>query len=142
MPAPLRIILSKLESFTLRELREAEAVPKRTRARAHMLLLNSQGGNAPAIAKIFDCHQHTVRRTIVQWETRGLVGLWEEEGRGAKTKWQESDIEYLIECLEKEPRTYNSKQLAQKLKAERSVDLSSDRVRRLLKKKLSLEKNT
>ncbi|HHP7243066.1 MAG TPA: hypothetical protein ACFE0H_00110, partial [Elainellaceae cyanobacterium] len=39
------------------------------------------------------------------------------------------------ECLDQEPRTYTSVQLAQKLKQERLVDLSSDRLRRLLKKK-------
>ena len=33
-------------------------------------------------------------------------------------------------------RTYNSKQLAHKLKEERGVDLSSDRLRRVLKKKV------
>jgi hypothetical protein len=56
-------------------------------------------------------------------------------GRGAKPKWQPSDLDYLTECLDQEPRTYNSAQLAQKLKRDRLVDLSSDRLRRLLKKK-------
>jgi hypothetical protein len=72
---------------------------------------------------------------------RGLGGLWEAAGRGAKAKWQESDLDYVIDCVENEPRTYNSEQLAKKLKQERSVDLSGDRLRRLLKKKLSLETN-
>jgi hypothetical protein len=36
---------------------------------------------------------------------------------------------------QKESRTYNSLQLAQKLEKERSVKLSPDRLRRLLKKK-------
>ena len=34
-----------------------------------------------------------------------------------------------------EPRTYNSVQLAQKLEKERSIKLSADRLRRILKKK-------
>lgn len=65
----------------------------------------------------------------------GLRGLWEERGRGAKRKWQEADLEYLEHCLEVEPRTYNSKQLSQKLAQQRNVQLSPDRLRRLLKKK-------
>jgi hypothetical protein len=44
-------------------------------------------------------------------------------------------LDYLTDCLAQEQRTYNSVQLAQKLKQERLVDLSSDRLRRLLKKK-------
>jgi len=44
-------------------------------------------------------------------------------------------LDYLTACLAQESRTYNSVQLAQKLKQERLVDLSSDRLRRVLKKK-------
>lgn len=135
MPAPLRIVLTEEEERTLSELREAETVPYRTRDRAHMLRLNAQGLNVPAIADIFQCHQHTVRATLRRWENYGLGGLWEAPGRGAKPKWQPSDLDYLTACLAQETRTYNSAQLAKKLKQERLVDLSSDRLRRLLKKK-------
>lgn len=51
-----------------------------------------------------------------------LGGLWEAPGRGAKPKWQPSDLDYLTACLDEEPRTYTSAQLAQKLKRERLVD--------------------
>lgn len=139
MPAPLRIILDPEEDRTLSELRLAEHLPQRIRDRAHMLRLNAQGWNVPAIAEIFECHPHTVRATLRRWKTGGLGGLWEAPGRGAKPKWQASDLDYLTDCLEHEPRTYSSVQLAQKLKQEKAVDLSSDRLRRLLKKKLPLE---
>jgi transposase len=72
-----------------------------------------------------------VRETIHRWNTFGLGGLWEASGRGGKTKWQETDIAYLEECLKQEPRTYNSQQLAQKLAEERQVSLSPDRIRRV-----------
>lgn len=139
MPAPLRIILTSEEDRTLAELREAQSVPQRTRDRAHMLRLNAEGWNVPMIAEVFHCHEHTVRATLRRWEAGGLGGLWEAPGRGAKPKWQSADLDYLSTCLEAEPRTHNSVQLAKKLKQERSVDLSSDRLRRLLKKKLSVE---
>lgn len=86
------------------------------------------------IAKIFECNQHTVRATLRRWQERGLAGLWEEKGRGAKRKWKAADLDYLLECVENDIRTYNSKQLAKKLKQERLVDLSSNRLRRLVKK--------
>lgn len=141
MPAPLRVKLSRLEEETLEELQKANSVPYRTRNRAQMLKLNAQGRNVPEIAQIFNCHEHTVRATIRHWQERGLVGLWSARGRGAKPKWIPEDLEYIETCLNQEERTYNSIQLARKLKQERGVNLSSDRLRRILKKKISLEKN-
>ena len=70
-----------------------------------------------------------------------MEGLWESPGRGVLQVWKEEDIEFLKECLKNEPRTYNSLQLAQKLEKERSVKLSADRLRRILKKKVYLEKS-
>jgi transposase len=136
MPAPLRILLTPEKDRTLSELQEAQKLPQRTRDRAHMLRLNALGWNVPEIAEIFECHQHTVRATLRRWEERGLGGLWEAPGRGAKPKWQEEDLKYLTDCLENDQRTYNSQQLAWKLFQERAVDLSGDRIRRLLKKKI------
>ena len=135
MPAPLRIELNPQEEETLAQLRQSDSVPYRTRDRAHMLRLNAQGKNVPEIAQIFNCHEHTVRATIRRWSERGLTGLWEAKGRGAKPKWKAEDLEYLETCLNEEQRTYNSVQLARKLKQERAVNLSSDRLRRILKKK-------
>jgi transposase len=136
MPAPLRVILTEADDIMLSELRRATTVPQRTRDRAHMLRLNAQGWNVPAIAEMFECHDHTVRATIRRWQASGLSGLWEASGRGAKPRWQEEDIKYIETVLKDEPRTYNSKQLAKKLKEERSVELSSARLRDILKKKL------
>ena len=100
MPAPIRIVLTEEEDRTLLELRVATSVPQRTRDRAHMLRLNAQGWNTPAIAEIFECHEHTVRATIRRWQAEGLGGLWESPGRGAKRKWLDTDLQYLEQCLE------------------------------------------
>jgi len=135
MPAPLRISLTDDEDRTLSELRQAQTVPQRTRDRAHMLRLNAQGWNVPAIAEIFECHEHTVRATIERWKQHGLGGLWEASGRGAKRRWQEADIEHLEQCLEEDQRTYTSGQLSVKLEHDRQVQLSPDRIRRILKKR-------
>ena len=100
-----------------------------------MLRLNAQGWAAPAIAEIFECQEHTVRQTIRRWQQQGLGGLWDARGRGAKAKWLEADMAYLEQCLEQEPRTYNSQQLSHKLEQERQVNLSADRIRRILQKR-------
>lgn len=135
MPAPLRIILTQADDEMLSELRVATTVPQRTRDRAHMLRLNAQGWNVPDIAEMFECHQHTVRATIKRWQGRGLSGLWEARGRGVPRRWSEGDLEYIEACLKEETRTYNSVQLSRKLREERAVNLSSDRLREILKKK-------
>jgi transposase len=139
MPAPLRVILSDAEAEMLRELRVATTVPQRTRDRAHMLWLNHDGWNVPAIADMFDCHEHTVRATIRRWEGAGLSGLWEAPGRGAKPSWNAADMACIEACLADETRTYNSAQIVRKLKDEGLVDLSSGQLRAILKKKLPLE---
>ena len=100
-----------------------------------MLRLNAQGWNTPAIAEIFECHEHTVRATIRRWQAKGLGGLWEAPGRGAKAKWSEADMKYLEKCLELDGRTYNSFQLALKLSQQRNVKLSPDRLRHVLQKR-------
>jgi transposase len=135
MPAPLQTTLTAEEDRTLVELRVATTVPQRTRDRAHMIRLNAQGWSAPAIAEIFECHAHTVRATLKRWQNSGLGELWEAPGRGTKAKWQPEDLAYLEQCLLEDARTYNSAQLAKKLAQERQVNLSADRIRRILKKK-------
>ena len=135
MALPLRVTLTEEEQSTLYELRIASSVPYRVRDRAHMLLLNADGWNAPAIGSILNYHEHTVRAAIKHWLKAGLYGLWKKEGRGKKRTWEPSDMEYLERCLNEEERTYNSTQLAAKLEAERGVKLSADRIRKLLKKR-------
>lgn len=134
MPAALRVQLLEEEARTLSELRIASEVPYRVRDRAHMLLLNDDGWSAPTIAGILKCHEHTVRAAIKQWEKEGLYGLWSKEGRGRKPTWEASDLAAIEQWLDEEERTYNSRQLAEKLWEERQVKLSPDRIRKLLKK--------
>jgi len=90
-------------------------VPQRVKDRAEALRLSAHGWDVEKIAAYLNWAPQTVRETIHRWNSFGLGGLWEAPGRGGKTRWQEADIAYLEQCLEQEPRTYNSQQLAQKL---------------------------
>lgn len=135
MGARLRIFLTPEEDQTLFELRTATTVPQRVKDRAQVLRLNAQGWYVEKIAAYFNWNRQTVRQTIHRWQTKGLGGLWEAEGRGGKPRWQAADIEHIEACLKQEPRTYNSHQLANKLADERQVKLSPDYLRRVLKKR-------
>jgi transposase len=134
MPAPLHINLTPEEDETLRELSHANAVPRRTRMRSMALRLNANGWKTPEIARYLDWHEHTVRATIRRWQTTGLTGLWEASGRGRPCLWSEEDGQALEQWVS-EPRRYSARQLSHKLAMERKVNLGSEQVRRILKKK-------
>lgn len=135
MGCRLRIYLNKEEKRTLEELRKASRVAQRIKDRASVLLLNTRGLKNEQIAKGLNWAVSTVRQTIHRWESKGLVGLWDAPGRGGKPRYLESDIVALETYIEKNPRSYNSKQLATILAQKSKVKLSPDRLRRVLKKR-------
>lgn len=137
MGARLRVFLTHEQDQTLLNLRKQD-VPQKVLDRAEVIRLNAHGWYVENIAAHFDWNEKTVRKVLNTWEKLGLEGLWESPGRGGKPKWKEDDIAFLEECLRIEPRTYNSPQLALKLKTERNVLLSPDRLRRVLKKRGSI----
>ena len=135
MGARLRAYLTPEEDRTLFELRTTTTVPQRVKDRAEVLRLSHRGWYVEQIADFFSWHLQTVRETLHRWQEKGLGGLWEAPGRGKQRRWSEADLEYLERLLAEEPRTYNSKQLAQKLWDDRQVKLSPGHLRELLKKR-------
>ena len=135
MPAPLKVNLSEEEDQQLLNLQQHCETPSRVRYRAEIVRLNAYGWSVSQIAEYKKLSSHTVRTSLHSWSDQGLEGLWEAGGRGRKRGWKEEDIQYLEIAIEQEQRTYNSRQLAQKLKQERGVKLSPDRIRKLLKKR-------
>jgi transposase len=83
----------------------------------------------------------TVRKTIHKWKQLGLVGLMDRAKTGRKRTWTEEDIEEIEQKLDTEQRAYSSRQLCNYLASERKVNLSERHLRRILKKKICLEKN-
>ena len=134
MGARLRVFLTREQDKTLLNLR-TEDVPQKVKDRAEVIRLNAHGWYVEKIAAHFNWTPQTVREVLHKWQNLGTEGLWELPGRGGKPKCKEEDIVFLEECLKKEPRTYNSLQLAQKLERDRLIKLSPDRLRRVLKKR-------
>jgi len=135
MGARLRVFLNAEENRTLFELRRAKTVPQRAKDRAEAIRLSHQWMYVEKIASFLNWNVRTVRETIHRWEQQGLGGLWDAPRPGPKKRWHSCDLEALESCLRQEQRTYNSQQLAQKLKNERNVELSPDHLRRILKKR-------
>ena len=115
MGCRLRIFLTSEEKRTLKELTTATSVPQRTKDRAFVLLLNARGWKNAQITDCLNWAEQTVCQIIHRWQARGLVGLWDATGQGGQKPWQEEDMVYLEQCLQQEPGTYNSRQLAQSL---------------------------
>ena len=135
MGARLRVFLQGEEERTLREMRQAENLGKRERDRASAICLSHHGWYVEKIAAYLGIGVETVRKTLNKWKKEGLGGIYEKKGRGRARKWQEEDMKYVEEKLRNEKRRYNSKQLSEVLSKERGVTLSSDRLRRVLKKR-------
>jgi transposase len=131
----LRVFLSEAADRALQEMRRQKDIPQRVKERADVVRMNARGDYVEEIAAYFDWHVKTVRRTLQQWQSKGIEGLWEADGRGRKARWQEADLVHLETALLEEERTYTSSQLAEKLEIERGVKLSSGQIRRVLKKR-------
>jgi transposase len=134
MPVYLRVKLTEEEKKELLKLKQASLTPVRTRTRIETLILSDRGLSVKQIAEVMNQNKTTIRRTIKRWIDQGKEGLFDQPRTGRPRNWQEEDIEYLENCLEKEERTYNSRQLVEKLKQERSVEISRERLRKILKK--------
>ncbi len=99
------------------------------------------GWKVKKIAAYLKWSPSTVRSTIHRWQKRGLVGLWDGTRSGRRRKWLPENMALISKKLETEQRTYSSRQLCQVLATSQQVYLSERQLRRILKKKLLMEKN-
>ena len=75
--------LTDVEIQTLQEMHRYHP-SRRARMRAHSLLLSHQGIAMPQIARIYQVDYRSVSSWIDQWQTRGLVGLYDQPGAGRR----------------------------------------------------------
>lgn len=139
---PLRVQLSAEEEGTLRALRVASGVPQRTKDRAEALRLSHRGWTPQQIAEYLGWQVATARTAIHRWQQAGLSGLWDKPRTGRPPQCSPAVMTALSEHLSSEARTVNSRQLVEHLAAEHDIHLSPGHLRRLLKKKISMETNS
>ena len=75
--------LTEVEIQTLQEMHRYHP-SRRARMRAHSLLLSHQGIAMPQIARIYQVDYRSVSSWIDQWQTRGVVGLYDRPGAGRR----------------------------------------------------------
>jgi transposase len=140
--APLRVFLTTKEDGKLWSMAKNPNLKPRTRLRIEIIRLSHGGWKTEKIASYQKCSTATVRRTLHRWKLEKFEGLEDKARPGRKQKWQEEDLQEVENKLTDEPRSYSSRQLREFLKETKNIELSERQLRRILKKKIFVEKNT
>ncbi len=111
----------------------------RVRNRAHAILLSFQKYPIDEIAEICGIHRNTVSRWIERWNEFGLQGLSDVEKDGRPPILTLEEQARAVEIALENPR-FPHRQLS-RIKAETGKTISSYTLKRLIKKRLDLEKD-
>jgi len=129
--------LSEAEKLTLTEAyRNHQAF--RARQRAHALLLNARGYSMQELSQWFDVRLDTVSSWLSHWESKGVVGLFDPPRSGRPPRFNSEEAEQFIRAIDENP--HQLKAAAARLEEETGKTASMDTFKRLLKKRLPLEK--
>ncbi len=124
------IKLNEAEKVTLQE-GSKNGKTKAFRERCHCLWLSSEGYQVKELARIFRVSEICVYGWLKRWETSGIVGLKDKEGRGRKPILRAEDLPQVKRRVQE-----NAQQLKiarQKLREELGREFSAKTLKRFLK---------
>ena len=101
------------------------------RQRAHCLILASQGAKIEELMEIFQVSYKTIYNWFNRWELEGIVGLYNKPGRGCKPTFNSQQKAKIREWAQQQPKQL--KQVAQKIKEEWGITISTKTIKRILK---------
>ena len=135
------IALTETERLTLREGSKYHPKPE-FRVKCQGLLLNHTGMGFKAIATHLGVNHNTVRNWVKAWATVGIAGLCRKNGQGRKLILSINNALH-TDLLDKTVETHrqNVKAIRTELVKELAMPMSSDTVKRFLKKFLQLATN-
>jgi transposase len=102
------------------------------RQRAKFLILASQGVKVGELMKIFKISHKTIYNWTNRWELEGMVGLYNKPGRGSKRIFNTQQEETVREWVRQEPRQL--KKVLQKVKEEWDIEVSTQTIKRILRR--------
>jgi len=105
---------------------------RRARMRAHGLLLSHQGVSMPQIACMYQVGYRSVSSWIDQWQTRGLVGLYDQPGAGRRPILSLDEQQKVQQYLQDSPKDF--KKVVHQLEQETRKRVSTKTIKRLIKK--------
>jgi transposase len=123
--------LTDVEIQTLHEMHRYHP-SRRARMRAHSLLLSHQGVSMPHIARIYQVDYRSVSSWIDQWQTRGLVGLYDQPGAGRRPTLSLDEQQKVQQYLQDSPK--DLKHVVHQLEQETGKRVSTKTIKRLIKK--------
>ena len=96
----------------------------RVRARAHAILLSDRRFKINEIARVFKVDRDTASHWLNEWETYGIIGLYDERRSGRPPKLSEAEVEAVKEFIVDEPRSMKTvaAQVGEKLHKKISLD--------------------
>lgn len=108
-------------------------VPYYVRHRAHaILLIYKDKRELDDVAGIFNVHSNTIYNWMERWETEGVDGIYDMEGRGCKPMFSAQEEKVIIDCLEEEPRSI--RKVVGMVKDLLGKEVSVETLRRIAKK--------
>lgn len=96
--------LTEAEKVTLEELMKNNNYA-RVRVRAHAVLLSDRHFKVNDIARIYAVDRDTASRWLSDWETYGLMGLYDEPRCGRPPKLSAHEVAQLNDLLQEDPRS-------------------------------------
>jgi transposase len=124
-------LLTDVEIQTLQEMHRYHPA-RRARMRAHSLLLSHQGVSMPQIARMYQVDYRSVSSWIDQWQTRGLVGLYDQPGAGRRPTLSLDEQQKVQQYLQDSPK--DLKKVVHQLEQETGKRVSTKTIKRLIKK--------
>ena len=104
------------------------------RQRAHFLILVSQNVKNENPIKIFKFSYKTMYNWLNRWENEGMLGLYNKLGRGRKKTFNSAQSAQIRDWVKLQPRQL--KQVVQKIKEEWCINISTETIKRIIKKKV------
>ncbi len=111
----------------------------RVRNRSQAILLSFQKKSVDEIAEVCGVHRNAVCRWINKWNEQGLAGLADVQIKGRPPILTPAEQEKAVKTAMKNPR-FPHRQLTE-IKAETGKTISKYTLKRVLKKRLRVEKN-
>lgn len=101
------------------------------RQRAQCILLSFQGLTLKELMTIFSVSRKTLYNWLTSWEDKKLVGLYDQAGRGRKSKLKEEQKEQIREWIKADPK--NLKKILGRVEKDWKIKISKDTLKRVLK---------
>ena len=101
------------------------------RQRSHCILLSYQKHLISELIAIFQVSRNTIYNWLNNWDTWGLVGLYDRPGRGRKKLFDELEQKTIKEWVKQTPK--NLGRVQERIKQEWDIVTSKDTIKRVIK---------